>query len=222
MQVPRRREGVLRELTWEAARKREFMRRINISSTERWGLVTRANAPRLMAIAERGAPFLLRSSAIDQLLRPLPGIDRNAPRRTPTRGVAMRGEYELTYDLTGFTLPTVDAGEGTGFVVRTKLYVVSASIATLRDASHNPCPDATAVNRSGMACLYRPPEVVIDGSGASQTLTVPTVLRVAAIRGEVRCYSPVPQDENLGDWEEEVFQFREDDYGYVAYGHADW
>lgn len=128
-----------------------------------------------------GAPV-----AVDLLNRPLPGLDPGAPQRAPLTGVRMAGVYTLTWDVSSLELP--EEGSGQGFYVRCHVYVVG-SLRGLRVFTVDPCPQDSSVDRLWFARVARPPLVTVDGLGGAHTLTVGEVVTVAAIRGEVRCFS---------------------------------
>ena len=125
------------------------------------------------------------------LLRPIPGLDPGAPLAFQGSPVTLDGSRTFTWDLTGYQLPPLSEEEGTGYVVRAHLYV---TLPVLLSLSHlDACPEL-ATGRRAKARLGRlsmPPTLTWEG-GPVQAVTFPAPVAVVAVRGEVRCYSPLP------------------------------
>lgn len=138
------------------------------------------------------------------LNRRMPGIDFDAPPRSPRANARMRGVYTLEWDLSGFELPPVT--DASGWYLRVHIYVAG----DLRDSTRRPCDDQTL----RLWLVGVPPLITLSGEGSTHELTVSEEILVASIRGEVRCYSETSNFFDYAQDPEQVLLWRESRYGY--------
>ena len=145
--------------------------------------------------------------------RLIPSLDADAPARVVGSIFVMLGVYQVTWNLSGYALPPIDEGEGTGYVVRTILYVPDVDY--LLPSHAYACPDAPRYEKARLARLHRPAYLAWEG-GPVQTLTIPEPLRVISLRGEVRAYAPGPSSGNLLADPWSIYDATETQYGMYA------